>query len=126
MVYKLRMDLAGKGIPSGEGVGFEREVQGALGVGFLGCLRLGGEQHGAAAVCLRPIDVAVLARYGESLERTLPVAVAALQVEQRIRCPGELGIERHGPLCEVARRLGLVLALSFEEQAAQTELLGIW
>ncbi len=49
----------------------------------------------------------------------------ALQVEQRLDRPGELGIEPQGALGELALYLVLALAAGFEKQPAQAELLGV-
>ena len=73
----------------------------------------------------RLVDQAVAAGDGERVERALPVAGAALQVEQRLDRPGELRVERQRALGELARGLRLALALRFQEQAAQAELLGV-
>ena len=104
---------------------FERQVQGAFGIVFFGGLRLRGEQHGAAAVGGRALDVAVLAGDADGLQRTGPIVVAALQVEQAIDRPGELRVERDGAFGKVAGGISLMLALRFEEEAAQTQLLGV-
>ena len=50
---------------------------------------------------------------------------AALQFEQCLHRPVELGIALQGALGELARGFRLALALGFQEQAAQAELLGI-
>ena len=69
--------------------------------------------------------MALLARDGERLQRAGPIRLAALQIEQRVDRPGELGVERDGALGKVARGLRLALALRLEEKAAQAQLLGV-
>ena len=61
----------------------------------------------------------------QRVERALPVAGPALQIEQRLDRPVELGVELERALGELARGLLLALALGLEEQAAQAELLGV-
>ena len=61
----------------------------------------------------------------QRVERALPVAGPALQIEQRLDRPVELGVELQRALGELARGLLLALALGLEEQAAQAELLGV-
>ena len=106
-------------------VSFERKVERLVGAGILGRLRLGGEQHGAASLGHRLVDQAVAATDRKGVERALPVAGMALQIEQRLHRPAELGVERQGTLRELPRGLRLAFALRLEEQAAQAELLGI-
>ena len=88
-------------------------------------MRLRREQDGTTAIGLRTLDVPVLSGDRDGLQGTSPVTFPALQVEQPIDRPGELGIERHGALGEVPRRFFLGFALRLEEQAAQAELLGV-
>ena len=70
-----------------EAVRLEREGQRAVGIGLLGGLRLRRQQHGAAAIGLGALDVTVLARDRQRLQRAGPVRLAALQVEQRVDRP---------------------------------------
>ena len=55
----------------------------------------------------------------------MPIAGPALQIEQGLHRPGELGIELQGALGELARGLRFAFALGLEEEAAQAELLGV-
>ncbi len=68
--------------------------------------------------------MAVIACDGQRLERALPVARAALHVEQRMHRPGQRRVQRHGACRILLSRLHLALAARFEEQAAQAEQTG--
>ena len=83
--------------------------------------RLRRQQHGAAAERHVLIDMAVLPGNGERVERALIVAGARLHVEQRVDAPGQARIALHRLLGESARRLGIVAARRFEEEAAHPE-----
>ena len=104
---------------------FERQVECALRIALFDGLRLRRQQDGATAIGGGALDVAVLAGNGDGLQGAVPVGVAALEIEQCIHRPGQFGVEPHGALGEMARGLRLGLALRFEEQAAQAELLGV-
>ena len=83
--------------------------------------RLRRQQHGAAAQRHALIDMAVLPGNGQRIERALVIAGARLHVEQRVDAPGEARIALHRLLGESARRVGIVAARRFEEQAAHPE-----
>ena len=102
-----------------------RQLQRLVGVGILQRLGLGRQQHGAAAGGGRLVDEVLAPRDGQRVERALPVLGAALQIEQRLDRPVELGIELQRALGELARGFLLALALGLQEQAAQAELLGL-
>ena len=106
-------------------VGFLRQLQGLVGVGILERLGLGRQQHRAAASGGRLFDDVLAARDFERMQCSGPILRAALQLEQRFDWPAQLGIALQRPLGELAGRFVLALALGFEEQAAQTELLGL-
>ena len=58
-----------------------RQLQRLVGRTVLGCLRLRGQQHGTAAVRRGLVDQVLTARDLQRIERRLPIAGAALQVE---------------------------------------------
>ena len=103
----------------------ERELQRLLGRGILRGLGLGGQQHRPPAIGDVLVDEVLPLGDRQRIERALPVAGAALQIEQRLHGPVELGVELERALGELARRLLLALAPRFEEQAAQAQLLGV-
>ena len=103
----------------------QRQVQGALRISFLGGLSLRGEQNGAAAVSLCALYMSVLASDSDGFQGAGPIAFAALQVEQCVDRPGEFRVEGDGAFGEMTRGLGLALALRFEKEATQAELLGV-
>src|SRR6478735_1977537 len=71
------------------------------------------------------VDVAVLASDGKRIQGSAPVSLLALQIEQGVDGPSELGVEADGAFGELPRSLCLTLMLGFEEKAAKAELLGI-
>jgi hypothetical protein len=97
------------------------QIDGAGGVGLLQILRLRRQQHGAAAVEDAPVDVTVVARRDQGLQRTLPLAGAALHIEQRMDGPrqGRIELNRTGRI--LACRFHLAFAAGFEEQTPQAE-----
>src|SRR5262249_21124529 len=104
---------------------FERQFERLIRAGVLARLCLSREQHGTTAPRHAAIDQTIAAADSERLERALPVAGMALQVEQRFHRPAELGVECYRALGELPRGLRLTFALRFEKQAAQAELLRI-
>ena len=102
-----------------------RQLERLVGSAILGRLRLRDQQHRAPAIGDGLVDAALPPSDGQGVERALPVAGPALQVEQRLDRPVELGVELERALRELARRLLLPLALGLQEQAAQAELLGV-
>ena len=98
-----------------------RQGKRLVGVAPFQLARLRRQQHGAAAQRHALIDMAVLPGDGQRIERALVVAGARLHVEQRVDAPGEARIALHRLLGESARRVRIVAARRFEEQAAHPE-----
>ena len=96
-----------------------------VGVGILERLGLCRQQHRAAASGGRLVDDVLAARDFERMQCGGPILRAALQLEKGFDRPAELGVALQRPLGELAGRFVLALALGFEEQAAQAELLGL-
>ena len=99
----MRPAMAAAGTRSGrQAMRLLRQLEGLVGRRILGRLRLRDEQHRAPAIGDGLVDAALPASDGQRVERALPVAGPALQVEQRLDRPVELGIE----LAARARRTG--------------------
>ena len=101
------------------------ELLGTGAVGVLDLLGAGRQQDSAAAIGDGLVEVAILLGGGEGIEGVVPARLAALQGKQRLGGPAELGVDAQSALGELAGGLCLALALGLEEQAAETQLLGV-
>ncbi len=100
---------------------FARQAKRLVGIGGFRLARLRRQQHGAAAERRVWSDMTVLARDGERIQRALVIARARLHVEQGVDAPGQLRIALDRLLGESPRRLVVVAAPGFEEQAAKAK-----
>ena len=129
-----RLPLAGENA-SGDGrswhqvrrqlMSFHRVAEGFVGAVVLEALCLAGQQHGAAAVGQFAVHGVVAPSGRQCFERAIPVLRAALQFEQRFHRPAECRIGFQRTFGVLPRRLRFTLALRFQKQSAQSELLGI-
>ena len=94
---------------------FERQAKAALRITLLSRLRLGRQQHRAAAICRGFVDEAMLLGKGQRLHGGGPVFRLAMQIEQCVHGPAQLWIESQCALGKLTGCFRLAFALRFQE-----------
>ncbi len=92
---------------------------------FFQRLGLACEQNSPSPLSHLLVDVAVLLGVRQRHQRTIPVSILALEFEQRVHRPVDARIDLHGPLGELACRLGRIVLLRLQKQPTQAQHLGV-